>query len=118
LTLLFIKLSFFLLYLFIFAPSRGLRIAVWVGGVFCTVFYTAMVILSFVFYTPRDGETFAEHTSSVLATYEVKMSAPLAGIGTVLDFYILLLPIFGVWRLQVSPKRKVGIAAVFATGFL
>lgn len=34
------------------------------------------------------------------------------------DLLILLLPMLAIWRLQMEPKRKLGVAAVFATGFM
>jgi hypothetical protein len=114
----FIKLSFFLLYMHLFAPSSGLKTAIWIGGSVSTVFYTLIVILTFIFMTPRPGETFAEHTATHLTTKQVQMSVPLAAIGVFLDFYILILPLVGVWRLQLPTRRKFGVAIVFMTGAL
>lgn len=114
----FIKLSFFLLYLHLFAPSSSLKTAIWIGGSVSTVFYTLIVILTFIFMTPRPHETFAAHTATSLATKQVQMSVPLAAIGVFLDFYILILPIVGVSRLQLPSKRKFGVAIVFMTGGL
>lgn len=34
------------------------------------------------------------------------------------DFAILILPIRSVWKLQLPLKKKIGICAIFATGFL
>lgn len=34
------------------------------------------------------------------------------------DLLILLLPIWATWHLQLAPKRKAGIIAIFATGLL
>ena len=34
------------------------------------------------------------------------------------DFVILILPQIVIWRLQLSAKRKLGVATVFFTGFL
>lgn len=34
------------------------------------------------------------------------------------DFAILILPIHPLWKLQMPLKRKLSVAAVFATGFL
>lgn len=39
-------------------------------------------------------------------------------INVVSDLLILLLPMLAIWRLQMAAKRKLGIAAVFATGLL
>ncbi|KAI9711710.1 MAG: hypothetical protein M1820_001854 [Bogoriella megaspora] len=114
----FIKLSFFLLYMQLFAPFRDLRIAIWIGGSISTLFYVIVVILSFVFDTPRPGETFAAHTATKMATEQVHMSVPLAAVGVVLDLYILVLPFVGVWKLQLSTQRKLGVGLVFTTGLI
>ena len=34
------------------------------------------------------------------------------------DFTILILPLVAIWNLQIARKRKLGIAAIFATGLL
>ena len=46
--------------------------------------------------------------------------APKAGavINIISDFSILVLPIGKIWQLQMSPKRKLGVSAVFSTGLL
>ena len=41
-----------------------------------------------------------------------------SAINIVSDFSILLLPVFAVWKLQMTVQRKLGIAAVFAIGLL
>ncbi|KAL9074038.1 MAG: hypothetical protein Q9157_004528 [Trypethelium eluteriae] len=98
----FIKLSFFLLYMHLFAPFKGLRIAIWIGGTISTAFYTIIVILSFVFDTPRPGETFAAHTATKMATKQVHMSVPLAAISVVLDFACVASMITLSYRSQIQ----------------
>ena len=39
-------------------------------------------------------------------------------VNVISDFLILLLPLVAIRRLRMAPKRKLGILAVFATGFL
>ena len=39
-------------------------------------------------------------------------------VNVISDSLILLLPMLAIWRLRMSPKQKIGISAVFATGFL
>ena len=45
-------------------------------------------------------------------------SLAAGAVNVVSDFLILLLPMLAIWRLRMSPKQKIGISAVFATGFL
>ena len=41
-----------------------------------------------------------------------------AAINVFSDLLNLLLPIWAIWHLQMSPKRKLGVTALFATGLL
>ena len=41
-----------------------------------------------------------------------------AAVNVFSDLLNLLLPIWAIWHLQMAPRRKFGVTAVFATGFL
>ena len=47
----------------------------------------------------------------------LRLSIPLAAWAIISDVFILLLPISGVLRLQLSPKKKFGLLMMFMTGF-
>lgn len=47
----------------------------------------------------------------------LRLSIPLAAWAIISDVFILLLPIPGVLRLQLSPKKRFGLLMVFMTGF-
>ena len=114
----FIKLTFFILYLQLFRPLKSIRLAIWVGAIVSTLFYTLVVVLAFIFTTPRPGENFATHLVSELEQKEIRLAIPQAGISVALDLYILILPIYSVWQLQLSRERKVGVSLVFLTGIM
>jgi len=116
--LLFIKLTFFILYLQIFKPFKYMKIAIWAGAIFNTAFYTILIILTFIFTTPRRGESWEEHLVTKLEEDDVHLSIPQAAVSIVFDFYILILPIYGVWKLQLSRERKIYVSLVFLTGFM
>ena len=40
------------------------------------------------------------------------------GVNVFSDLLNLLLPLWAIWHLQMAPKRKLGISAIFATGSL
>lgn len=42
----------------------------------------------------------------------------MAAFNVLSDFYLLAIPIPVVWKLQLPLRRKVGVIAVFMTGFL
>ena len=114
----FIKVSYFLLYGRLFRPLRAMRVAIWSGGVVSSLFYTLMFVLDVYFATPRRGETYLTHYLNPIDKHATQMSLPFAIIGLVLDFYILLLPIWGVWQLQLSKQKKWGVILIFMTGGL
>jgi hypothetical protein len=114
----FIKLTFFLLYMQLFKPFRWIRLAIWIGATSSTFFYIAIVVLELFFATPRRGETFATHVITNLEEHEIKLTIPQAAISVVFDFYILILPLCGIWNLQLNRKKKIAVSLVFLTGLM
>lgn len=113
----FIKLSFFLLYLQIFRPFLWLRICIIVGAVIVTAVYLAAMIREFIVQTPRPGQTWFEYFQASHARKGgVNVSWALAAWALASDVYILVLPIAGVSRLQVLAKRKFAVIMAFMTG--
>lgn len=52
-------------------------------------------------------------------SHEVKViSVATSAINVVSDFYILLIPLAAISNLQLPKKRKLGLFAIFFTGFL
>lgn len=135
LTMMFIKITFFFLYLQIFQPMRWLRICAYIGAVFTSLFYLAMTVVLFISSTPRPGETWFSHlahqnhlTSDTAAPQAVGDPAvpQVAGdigitqavVGLAIDIYILVLPIIAVSRLQMPTRRRIGVMLIFLTGLL
>jgi hypothetical protein len=113
----FIKTTFLLMYLHIFRPLALQRLAIYLGLVVNWTFYTIILIVTLYFTSPAPGQSWAE---SFLSPRYARIDAwmmPIAAGSLVLDVYILLLPIASVWRLQMSTRKKLGVLAVFATGF-
>ena len=113
----FIKLSFFLLYLQIFRPFLWLRICIIAGAVIVTAVYLAAMIGELIVQTPRPDQTWFEYfQASHAGKGGVNISWALAAWALATDIYILVLPIAGVSRLQVSAKRKFAVIMAFMTG--
>ncbi|MCJ1427686.1 hypothetical protein MMC29_005591 [Sticta canariensis] len=110
------KITFFLLYLQLFKPIKALRFCIYAGMIFTFGFYASATVAQFYFETPRHGETFVSHKLGPLAKKSLNLSIPLSAVGVVIDFYILILPIVAVSRLQLAKKRKIGLCFVFGTG--
>lgn len=49
---------------------------------------------------------------------EVKTAFAAAWFGTIIDFYILAIPIRFISSLMLNKQRKIGVLAIFMTGLL
>ena len=58
--------------------------------------------------------------SNLLFYLTIMLAALVAGavINVISDFAILVLPIGKIWQLHMSPRRKLGVCAVFSAGVL
>ncbi|KAH8667571.1 hypothetical protein BGZ60DRAFT_409543 [Tricladium varicosporioides] len=118
LTFLFLKPTFFILYLQIFNTIRWLRVCTWFGLVFTTVTYGVLTTCVFVFATPRKGESWLAHQTTKNEKRTLAMSVPQSIIGLVIDLYILMIPIIGIYGLRMSTKRKIGLMLIFLSGLM
>ncbi|KAL4873207.1 hypothetical protein BDV12DRAFT_209129 [Aspergillus spectabilis] len=110
------KLSIFLLYLRVFASSRTgktyrvIQLLIW----FNLVFYLANFFLKIFQCTPR-SKIWDKDTPGHCININIPILVT-AAINVVTDLMMLSVPIFCVWRLQMSTRRKLGISAIFAAG--
>ena len=102
----------------VFGPKRWMRISANLGALLTTLFYVTMSLCAIFFATPRKGESWGRHEGSHLAHLNVKIAIPQSCVNLVLDLYILILPIVAVIKLQMAPRRKLGIILIFMTGLL
>lgn len=116
--MLFVKVTFFLLYLQLFGPMRWLRICAYIGAVFTVIFYFGMAVAQLIFSTPRHGETWLSHQDTHNENLAIAMSVPQSAVGLAIDLYILILPIIAVSQLQLPIRKKVGVMLIFMTGLL
>lgn len=113
---LFLKDTFFIMYLYIFGPLRWLMICAYTGAAITTAFYIAIAVASFIFVTPRHGETWFEHLFPKEETHLINLPVPTSSFGVVIDLVILVLPIIAVMQLQLPTRRRIGVIGVFMTG--
>lgn len=116
--MMFIKLTFFLLYLHIFRRNSIIKFCVYIGMLLTAIFYTGVGITQLVLATPPSGKTWLEYYLSPRASKTDILSIPNVAVGLGIDLYILILPIGGVIKLQMSTRRKIGVCLIFLTGTL
>lgn len=114
------KAAIFLLYKQIFAISNRMRLAIDAGLLVTLLVYLSNVPLAAVYAAPRAGHSW----SSLLESLQ-RDSHPFAlggtiqsAIGTVLDIYILALPLHIVLRLQMPLGKRLQLVGVFSTALL
>ena len=112
----FVKLTFFILYWNIFKPFRYLKFGIIGGAAIVVSVYSAFTIASFVGAIPPPGRSWLETYETSRDSIGKRLSVPLAILALVSDVYILILPISGVLRLQLSRKRKFGLSMLFMAG--
>ncbi|KAI4218695.1 MAG: hypothetical protein L6R36_008805 [Xanthoria steineri] len=115
----FVKLTFFILYWSIFYPFRWLRYVILGGAAVVTGVYAGFIMYVLISDTPQPGQTWLEKAQANQergTSGGVKLAMTLAAWGLVTDVYILLLPISGVMRLQLSRKKRIALLTVFMTG--
>lgn len=115
----FAKLSLFILYLHVFAPSRRIRDLIYVGIASIFIVYTGTAVAYGVLCIPRPGSSwFVAVLSPGCTTQGIKLAYVVGSFGVVSDFYLFCLPIPVVLRLQMPRKKKIAVCAIFMTGFL
>ena len=117
--MLLVKLSLFLLYLRIFTIVRHIRIMIFIGIAFHVILYTTCFVLEFVFCYPRRGQSsLMSFTAPSCVGGATKLGIAQGVANIIGDFYLLLTPVPVIWKLQLSFQRKIGVTAIFMTGFL
>lgn len=112
------KLSILLQYERLFCPHRAgwTHLVIWALIIFNLLFYIAVMIPQVLACNPREKiwHPYIEGTCLDLAAILISGAV----VNVISDFAILILPLFKVWRLQLSASKKLGVSAIFATGLL
>lgn len=85
-SMLLIKLTFFQLYLQLFAPLRWLRHSIYFGAIFTFCTYTALGTAQLVFSSPKPGGSFAGHLVNSKNTPNLYIAMTMAALGVAIDF--------------------------------
>lgn len=108
------KTSILLLYFRIFSISTPSRISIHIGILVMALFCAASVGIAIGSVVKCVG------IAAITLPYCRNVNGPVqlltCGFNVVTDFWILILPMPHIWKLQLPHRRKVGLAAVFAAG--
>ncbi|KAI1413209.1 hypothetical protein F5Y13DRAFT_189572 [Hypoxylon sp. FL1857] len=112
------KAAVLLMYLQLFSVSRRMRIAVWIGLVFDFLIYIPSIPIAAIYEAPRPGHSWDEmivinqqYQQGVLVPYGITTGAT----SVLLDFYIFILPLPIIMKLNLSLSKKIQVALVFMT---
>lgn len=98
-----------------------MRYFVYFGITFTGLYYFASMIALSILCTPRDGKSQASYlltTALPQCVHGRDIINLLLGVVNVLtDFYLLILPLPAVWSLHLPARKKIGVSAIFLTGF-
>lgn len=116
----FSKAAIFLLYRQLFAIRRRTRLAINLGLVIVLLVYLSNIPLAAVYAAPRAGHSW---DSLLLSLKTNSHPFALAGtvqsaVGTVMDFYIFLLPLPILSRLQMPLEQRLQLVGAFSTALL
>lgn len=113
------KTAILVLYRRIFSPVRLANVLIVSSIAFTVVFYVSMAVAFIVGVVPRSVD-YAAQLSAADAERALRLSPPLTAacglVGLIIDVYILIVPFFFIWDLNMPVKRKVGMSAIFITG--
>lgn len=114
-TIFFVKLSMLLFLNQLFGVNKTMKYLIYFGIIFQALFYLAVVGV----YTATEITCVsALSLTHSLCRNQVPLAVTKSVINVVTDLYVLVLPVAKVIRLQLSPRRKIGISAIFLTGLL
>lgn len=111
-TIFFAKLSILLLYLRIFSISTPLRISIHIGILVMALFYTAIAGVATTTVVRCVGLQSPQFCKTSVGPVQLLNSV----FNVVTDFWILVLPMPYIMKLQLPNSRKIGLVAVFGAG--
>ena len=109
-----IRASIILLYMHIF-PTRPFRIVCYVVLAFNIAFLTATILATCLICTPISynwNYTIRGGSCGNAKAYAIYT----ASLNLVLDFVVVILPMYILWGLQMATRRKVAVSGMFSMG--
>ncbi|KAL9584409.1 MAG: hypothetical protein Q9212_002145 [Teloschistes hypoglaucus] len=112
-----IKLSMFLMFLHLFGTRRYFRHLVWLGILLSGLYYFSSTVACLVLCAPRGRQTYIMSFATPRCHKSTHLLITTGIFNVMSDFYLLLLPIRETMRIHNSLRKRIGVLAVFMTGF-
>ncbi|KAJ8067642.1 hypothetical protein OCU04_003250 [Sclerotinia nivalis] len=114
----FVKLTLFITYVEIFFTEPWVKIACTIGAIISSAFYTIHLILALAWGIPHNGTPWRHQIFSNSSFRMQSLSLPRGVVSLIIDVYLIIVPLIAVSKLHLTPKKKAGVALIFATGFI
>jgi hypothetical protein len=111
----FVKLSILLLYIRVFGVARSVRLSSWFEICLFTLFYLAYAgvqIASLIQCVTADS------VKTGLCKDVYALTIAQGAFNVLSDFYVFIIPIGCIVRLQVTKRQKVGLLFIFLAGLI
>jgi hypothetical protein len=105
------KLSICIFLLLLFDSSPRLRYAVWFAIAYNVILQTTAFFV--IFLCMLESFKFWQCSNKISVANVIT-----AGFNIISNFYLLEIPVFAVWRLNIKTKRKIAVLLIFAVGIL
>ncbi|CAG9941675.1 unnamed protein product [Clonostachys rosea f. rosea IK726] len=120
-TAMLIKIALLIQYRRIFHPSPVANLLLWFGIVSTALIYIICMCILLAYCVPRPEDYPLGGWVSLSYSNRCRMPSAyvvlLSGIlGTVIDIYVLTIPLAFLWGLKTTVKRKAGLSAIFLAG--
>lgn len=112
------KLTLFLLYLRLFSVDRTTKYLVYFGMATVISFYLACMLVSMIACSPWTGKTRFQGLDSSRCHGEKILGYVMTVFNLISDFYLLIIPINVVRKLQMPTRKRIEVLSLFMFGFL
>ncbi|KAI1363929.1 hypothetical protein F5Y08DRAFT_308441 [Xylaria arbuscula] len=114
----FSKSAIFLMYHQFFSVDKTVRIAIYIGLISTFLVYFPSIPLSAYYDAPHIGETWEDVLTNGSPFKLIYWGVVQGSLSVVLDFYIFILPLPMLSKLQLRSNKKRQLVAIFATALL
>ncbi|KAI1087033.1 hypothetical protein F5B19DRAFT_500444 [Rostrohypoxylon terebratum] len=114
----FSKSAIFLMFRQVFSVHKHMRIYIYIGLIATFLIYFPSIPLSAIFTAPRVGQSWEDLLATGSPRKLIYWGVVQGSLSIVLDIYIFILPLPILVKLNLSPKKRFQLVAIFAAALL